>query len=49
MKLHLIGGFLGSGKTTAITNASLLLKNKGILAGVITNDQGNYLVDSSFC
>jgi Ni2+-binding GTPase involved in maturation of urease and hydrogenase len=48
MKLHLIGGFLGSGKTTAITNASLLLKNKGILAGVITNDQGNYLVDSSF-
>ncbi len=48
MKLHLVGGFLGSGKTTAITNASLLLKNKGILAGVITNDQGNYLVDSSF-
>jgi len=48
MKLHLIGGFLGSGKTTAITNASLLLKNKGVLAGVITNDQGNYLVDSRF-
>ena len=48
MKLHLIGGFLGSGKTTAITNASLLLKNRGVLAGVITNDQGNYLVDSSF-
>ncbi|NJO92469.1 MAG: hypothetical protein HC831_28485 [Chloroflexia bacterium] len=48
MKLHLVGGFLGSGKTTAITNASLLLKGKGILAGVITNDQGNYLVDSSF-
>jgi G3E family GTPase len=48
MKLHLVGGFLGSGKTTAITNASKQLKEKGILAGVITNDQGNYLVDSSF-
>lgn len=48
MKLHLVGGFLGSGKTTAITNASKLLKEKEIFAGVITNDQGNYLVDSSF-
>ena len=48
MKLHLIGGFLGSGKTTAITTASKVLKDRGTLAGVITNDQGNYLVDSSF-
>lgn len=48
MKLHLVGGFLGSGKTTAITNASKLLRKRDILAGVITNDQGNYLIDSSF-
>lgn len=48
MKLHLIGGFLGSGKTTAITTASKLLNEQGIIAAVITNDQGNYLVDSAF-
>jgi len=48
MKLHLVGGFLGSGKTTAITNSAIKLKNSGITTGVITNDQGNYLVDSNF-
>lgn len=48
MKVHLVGGFLGSGKTTAITNASVKLRDAGTIAGVITNDQGNYLVDSRF-
>lgn len=48
MKIHLVGGFLGSGKTTAITNASKLLVDKNISTSVITNDQGNYLVDSRF-
>lgn len=48
MKIHLIGGFLGSGKTTAITNSAKVLKSKGINTAVITNDQGNYLVDSFF-
>jgi len=48
MKIHLVGGFLGSGKTTAITNASKLLVDKNIATSVITNDQGNYLVDSRF-
>lgn len=48
MKIHLVGGFLGSGKTTAIKNSSKVLINKGINASVITNDQGNYLVDSLF-
>ena len=48
MKVHLVGGFLGSGKTTAITNASVKLRDAGIIAGVVTNDQGNYLVDSRF-
>jgi G3E family GTPase len=48
MKLHLVGGFLGSGKTTAIANACKILSDKGITSSVITNDQGNYLVDSRF-
>lgn len=48
MKIHLVGGFLGSGKTTAITNSCKVLLNKGIIASVITNDQGNYLVDTLF-
>lgn len=48
MKIHLVGGFLGSGKTTAIKNSSKVLISKGIGAAVITNDQGNYLVDSLF-
>ncbi len=46
MKIHLVGGFLGSGKTTAIANACKTLSEKGIITSVITNDQGEYLVDS---
>lgn len=48
MKIHLVGGFLGSGKTTAIVNGCKLLSDKGITTSVITNDQGEYLVDSRF-
>jgi len=48
MKIHLVGGFLGSGKTTAIANTCKILSNKGITTSVITNDQGQYLVDSRF-
>jgi len=48
MKIHLVGGFLGSGKTTGIINACIILTNKGVVTSVITNDQGNYLVDSRF-
>lgn len=48
MKLFLLGGFLGSGKTTAIQQACEVLLNRGIRAGVITNDQGMQLVDSAF-
>jgi G3E family GTPase len=48
MKLYLINGFLGSGKTTAIQMAcdALLKSNKRV--GVITNDQGDELVDTAF-
>jgi len=48
MKLFLIGGFLGSGKTTAIHKAcSSFLKHAKKVA-VITNDQGTDLVDTEF-
>ncbi len=46
--LYLVGGFLGSGKTTAIIEASRQLISRGIKVGVITNDQGKYLVDTAF-
>ena len=48
MKVHLVAGFLGSGKTTAITNTSKLLIDKGFTASIITNDQGRFQVDSHF-
>lgn len=48
MKLHIVGGFLGSGKTTAIIHASRHLMSQGLKVGVITNDQGKYLVDTTF-
>src|SRR5512146_1897966 len=48
MNLHLVGGFLGSGKTTAIIGAAKYLMAQGLRVGVITNDQGRYLVDTAF-
>ncbi|MGH2644991.1 MAG: GTP-binding protein, partial [Chitinophagaceae bacterium] len=48
MKLFLLSGFLGSGKTTAIQQACSQLTEKGMRVGVITNDQGAQLVDSAF-
>lgn len=47
MKIHLLSGFLGSGKTTAIRYAcQQLLQHSKV--GVITNDQGIKLVDGNF-
>src|SRR5579862_3232206 len=43
-----IGGFLGSGKTTAIIRAASSLMEGGIKVGIITNDQGHELVDTAF-
>jgi|WetSurMetagenome_2_1015567.scaffolds.fasta_scaffold112441_2 G3E family GTPase len=48
MELHLVGGFLGSGKTTAIVTLSKRLISQGVKVGVVTNDQGKYLVDTAF-
>ena len=46
MQLHLVGGFLGSGKTTAIRSACELLRSRGRRPAVVTNDQGEVLVDT---
>ena len=48
MKLCLVGGFLGSGKTTAIASAAKMFNRDNISLAVITNDQGSQLVDAAF-
>lgn len=48
MKINLISGFLGSGKTTAIQKACSILMASGNNVGVITNDQGDELVDTAY-
>ncbi|HMG93547.1 MAG TPA: GTP-binding protein, partial [Chryseolinea sp.] len=48
MKLILAGGFLGSGKTTAIVHACQHLMAEGKRVAMITNDQGDQQVDSAF-
>lgn len=48
MKMHLLSGFLGSGKTTAIQYACHELIKTQKKVGVITNDQGISLVDGDF-
>src|SRR4051812_6642060 len=48
MKIHLLSGFLGSGKTTAIQHACYHLLQEHNKVGVITNDQGIKLVDANF-
>jgi Ni2+-binding GTPase involved in maturation of urease and hydrogenase len=48
MQLHVVGGFLGSGKTTAIASAARQLMARGQRVGIVTNDQGRYLVDTAF-
>jgi Ni2+-binding GTPase involved in maturation of urease and hydrogenase len=48
MKLFLVGGFLGSGKTTAIEKAAKSLSSDRKKVGVITNDQGVRQVDTLF-
>lgn len=47
MQIHLLSGFLGSGKTTAIQQACRILSNNRVPTAVITNDQGGNLVDGA--
>ena len=44
--LAVVGGFLGAGKTTLLPRAAALLRDGGVRAAVITNDQGEGLVDT---
>lgn len=48
MQIHLVSGFLGSGKTTAIQTACKILMADNYKVGVITNDQGIKLVDTGY-
>ena len=48
VRLACVGGFLGAGKTTALLAAARELISRGLRVGVITNDQGQYLVDTAF-
>ena len=48
MEIHIVGGFLGAGKTTAVIGAAKRLKAAGKRVGIVTNDQGRYLVDTAF-
>ena len=47
-KLMVIGGFLGAGKTTAMLKIAGALKTMGKSAGLITNDQTDFLVDTQY-
>lgn len=47
-RLILLGGFLGSGKTTLMVELGKRLADQGRTVGVITNDQGELLVDTAF-
>jgi len=48
MRLHLVGGFLGSGKSTAILQAAQILMSRGRKVGIVTNEQGKHLVDTGY-
>ncbi|HVM48486.1 MAG TPA: GTP-binding protein [Candidatus Acidoferrum sp.] len=43
----MIGGFLGAGKTTAVGRLAAHLTRQGLRVGLITNDQGRNLVDTT--
>ena len=46
VKLIFAGGFLGSGKTTALAGLTKRLIRRGMRVGIITNDQSENLVDT---
>ncbi len=47
LRFVLVGGFLGAGKTTAITRLARHYVAKGQRVGVVTNDQAQDLVDTT--
>ncbi len=49
MRVHVIGGFLGAGKTTLALALANQLGERGERVSLITNDQGHALVDTHWC
>ena len=49
MRVHVLGGFLGAGKTTLVRALAKHLADRGERVAIITNDQGHALVDTSLC
>jgi len=45
--LVILGGFLGSGKTTLMLDLAERYEKKGLKTAIITNDQGDLLVDTN--
>ena len=45
-RLIFVGGFLGAGKTTLLTYCAKALEQQGYRVAVVTNDQGQELVDT---
>ena len=45
-EIIVVGGFLGSGKTTLILTAARILERRGLRCAVVLNDQGVELVDT---
>ena len=45
-RLIFLGGFLGSGKTTTLLRLASNLAREGKKVGILTNDQGQELVDT---
>ncbi len=48
MQLVIVGGFLGSGKTTSLLRMSKIASSAGRKVAIVTNDQGSDLVDTGF-
>ncbi len=46
-RIAIVGGFLGAGKTTLILAAAQRLVERGYRVGLVTNDQGEDLVDTA--
>ena len=46
-KLILVGGFLGAGKTTMLSQLAKIMDERKILTDLVTNDQATDLVDTA--